>query len=200
MTLTSPQGYNNATQDFTNNAGTGEQLILNMFVTDKNPANSDRNLVYLANMPNACASANFGQNQVMTMNVVYFVKDNTLWRRTLAVDNYASKACAGATMWQRPSCAPGQVSTMCSTQDEKLIYATQGITLTVNYYASPSSTSPVAAAKSGSDSTRQSAMDTAKTVGVTIQANNTTAGRAYTQQGLIRVSRVGSLVKYATPS
>ena len=200
FTLSSPQGYDNATQSFTNTMNGTDTLILNTLVTDKNPTNASRSLVYLANMPNACGSANFGQNQVMTMNVVYFVKNNTLWRRTLAVNGYTSKACSGATIWQLPSCAPGISGALCLTTDEKLMTVSDSLSLAINYYDNPADTTPLSAAKTGTDNARQSAMDTSKTIDITISATNTAAGRQYTKQGSLRVSRTGSLVKYATPS
>lgn len=199
MTVTTPQGFNNDTTAFTNNAATGTTLILNTFVTNANPLSPTRGLVNLANMPNACGTPNFGQNQVMTMNTVYFVKDNSLWRRTVAANDYASRACAGVTMWQRPSCAPGIAGTLCVTQDEKLLSATGSITLTVDYYDSPSDVTPIAAALTGSTTARQAALDTSRTVRVTIVVQSSAAGREYTQQGSMRISRIGSLVKYATP-
>lgn len=198
--LVTPQGYDNGIQNFTNTSATNDALILNAFATTESPASPTRGLVYLANMPNACGSANINQNQVMTSNIVYFVKNNTLWRRTLLVNNYASKDCSGTTIWQRPSCAPGITGTMCETQDEKLVTGIPNGGFTVNYYTSPSDATNVAAARSGTDTARQNAMDSTATIEVTITATATTSGRDYTQQATMRITRVGSLVKYATPS
>lgn len=198
--LVTPQGYDNGTQNFTNISSTNDALILNTFVTTESPASSTRGLVYLANMPNACGSANASQNQVMTSNVIYFVKDNTLWRRTLLVSNYASKDCPGTTIWQRPSCAPGISGVMCETQDEKLVTGVQNGGFSVTYFTSPSDSSNVTAARTGSDTARQNAMDSTATVEITINASATTSGRDYSQQATMRVTRVGSLVKYATPA
>lgn len=198
--LTSPQGLNNDTTNFTNVLSDGHALILNVFVSDKNPDSSTRALVYLANMPNACGSGNFGQNQVMTMNVVYFVKDNSLWRRTLAVNNYATKACAGAVIWQNPSCAPGVSGTLCRTQDEQLITAVDDLTISTSYFVAPADTTAVPGAISGSDTVRQAALDTTRTVDVTINADSTASGREFSQSGSLRMTRSGTLIKYATPS
>lgn len=201
MTLTSPQGFNDATQNFTNTGLTGgAALILNTFVTDKNPTASDRALVMLANLPNPCNTTNTPQNQVMTMNTVYYVKNGTLWKRTLATNGYAAKACNSAVPWQRPSCTPGLTGAMCLTQDEALLTVNGPISLSIDYYASPSSTSPVVGATSGTDAARQIALDSTRTVRVTINATNTVSGRDVTQNASIRATRVGSLVKYATPN
>ena len=204
MTLTSPQGYNNGVQDFTSVSDNGSILILNTLVTDSNPATPSRSLVYLANLPYSCTDDKLAQNQVMTMNTVYFTKVdpatqlNELWRRTLAVNNYATKDCAGVTPWQRPSCSPGTAGTLCTTQDDKLI---SGVTdFSVEYYNLASDTTEAANSQSTVDTTRQTALDSVTAVKVTLKATVTAAGREITQQGVVRVSRTGTLVKYATPS
>jgi Tfp pilus assembly protein PilE len=200
VVISSPQGYDNATQDFTSNLNGGNALILNSFATTSNISDPNRTLVYLANMPYACGSSSIAQNQVMTMNTVYFVKDSTLWRRTLAVAGYASKACAGVTAWQQPSCAPGTTGTLCLTNDQRLVSGVAATDFVVQYYSSPSTTTASAAAQSATESTRQSAMDLSATIQVTITARQTSAGRDLTRTGTIRVTRVGTLVKYVTPS
>lgn len=199
-TLTSPQGLNDDTTPFTNVSATNDAIILNVYVTNQSPDSPTRSLSYLANVPNACGSSSITQNQAMTMNVVYFVKDDTLWRRTLAVSTYADKDCPGASIWQRPSCAVGQTDPICETQDERLVSGIKANGFTVNYYAAPSDVTPVTGTESGSDADRQTAMDGAPTVEITIQATGGGAGREYTQKGSIRVTRIGALVKYATPS
>lgn len=201
--LTSPQGYDNGTQNFASVSGNGNMLILNTFATTANPNNPSRSLVYLANMPNACGSTNLPQNQVMTVNTVYFTKLNTttnsteLWRRTLAIDGYLTKDCITPAPWQRPSCAPGMTGTMCVTQDEKLL---SGISeFTIEYFNVASDTSPSSGAQNANATTRQSALDLASTIQVTIKATINGAGRDIEQQGTVRATRVGSMIKYATP-
>lgn len=202
MPLTSPQGVNDATANFTSVTSGDDALILNTFVTTANPNEPSRSLVYLANMPNSCGSANIEQNQVMTMNTVYFVKTNAagikeLWRRTLAVNGYTSRDCSGVTPWQRPSCTPGLTGAMCSTQDELLL---TGVTeFTVDYYNLASDTVPSANAQNTNVTTRQNALDLTPTIQVTLKAESTSAGRDIAQQGTVRVSRIGTLVTYATP-
>jgi type II secretory pathway pseudopilin PulG len=91
----SHQGFDNNVANFANvDNGTttnGNMLILNTLATTGNPLSSTSGLVYLANQPNACASAQVNQNTPMTMNIVYFVKTvggtSSLWRR------YAIKLC-----------------------------------------------------------------------------------------------------------
>lgn len=202
MTLTSPQGSDDGTANFTSVTSGDDVLILNSFVTTASPSDSTRSLVYLADMPNACNSDNLEQNQVMTMNTVYFTKPNAngvteLWRRTLAVSGYTGEDCSGVTPWQRPSCSPGLTGSLCATQDELLV---SGVTdFEVRYYDVASDSVRNWDAEDSNTTTRQTAMDETDTIQVTLKAEQTVAGRPVTGQGTIRVSRVGSLIKYATP-
>jgi hypothetical protein len=161
-----------------------------------------KGMVYIADAPNACGSTNVYQNPVMTMNTVYYVKNNTLWKRTLANGTYASKDCTGVTPWQRPSCSPGVAGSLCLGQDEAILsVGTSGsITFITEYFTNAASTTPVSAATSGSDAARQSALNTTNTVKVTIRATTQVAGQTITQQAYIRASRLGPLNTYATPN
>lgn len=199
QTVGSPQGLDDGTQAFVNNSTNNDTLILNSFVTTESPSSPTRSLVYLANAPNACGAANVNQNQVMTMNIVYFVKDNSLWRRTMMVPSYASKDCSGQTIFQRPSCSPGVTGTLCETQDEQLIEGVADGGFSVTYYPSASSSSAVSGATNSNATTRQTALDTANSVKVTLSANGTTAGRDFSQSATGRFTRAGTLIKTATP-
>lgn len=202
MTITSPQGFNDTTQTFTNTGlATGPALVLNTYVSDRNPLTAGKGMVYLANTPNACNSPDLYQNQIMTMNTVYFVKNNTLWKRTLATNNYSSKACSGITPWQRPTCTPGVTGTLCASQDEALLSVAAGgsITLLTEYYATPASSTIVTGAMTGTNAARQTALNGTTTVKITIRATTQVAGQTITQQGYIRATRLGPLRTYATP-
>jgi len=203
FTITSPQGADNGTQKFVSiSPADYDTIILNTFVTTANPAVSTRSLVYLPNMPYACADANVVQNQVMTMNVVYFVKDSTLWRRTVALGTYASKACPSVAIWQQPNCAAASMSvntSLCKAEDEKLLTGVLPTEFKVDYFLSPTDTTAAAGTEDADPDVRQTAIDGASTIQVTLRAKQTYAGRDVTQQGTIRVTRNASLVKYATP-
>lgn len=99
------QGYNNDATNFTNVGSNGNALILNMIATDTNPLTSTSQYVYLRDQPNSCLAP---QNNIpLTYNVVYFVKDGTLWRRTIMPQQYADTTTyACGTTWQQPSCNP----------------------------------------------------------------------------------------------
>lgn len=187
--IASPQGYDNDIADF-HNAGTanGTMLILNTYTTTSNPLTSDRTIIYRSS-PNPCTSSatQISQNPPVMTNTIYFVKDNTLWRRVVAPSNYKTVGCYQP--WQQPSCAPGLSGTMCKTQDIRLVDGIQDGGFSVKYYPSPSSTAENSTARGDSgqtDSVRQTALSTTNTVEVTINATSTVAGRDISQSGTIR--------------
>lgn len=192
IVLTSPQGYDNATGVFKNaDATNGTMLILKTYATSNNPLNSTQNLVYISGLPNSCSSAQVSQNKPLMLNVVYFVKNSTLWRRVIAPSNYATAGCVSGAVgapWQQPSCAPVISGAMCKTQDEKLVDGITNDGFVVNYYTTSSSTTPnsIAVDSSQSDSIRLAALQTTSTVSVTINGASTTAGRNTSQSGTIR--------------
>lgn len=196
VSLTSPQGYNDdAATNFANVGANGNMLILNTIATTGNPLSSTSGLVYLANKPNACASTQVGQNTPMTTNVVYFVKNNTLWRRSVMPADYLTAGCS--VPWQQPSCAPGKVATMCKTQDVRLLDGINPTDFTIQYFDTADSTTANDVA-SNSDtvavppSDRYAALQAATTIGTTINMTKTTAGRDISQAGTIRVTKLST--------
>ena len=194
IVLTSPQGYNNDTTNFHNvntDPAIGTILILKTYATTSNPLNSTRNLVYMSGQPNPCSSVQVNQNQPLMTNTIYFVKNNTLWRRVIASSNYATSGCVNgsiSTPWQQPSCAPTISGTMCKTQDERLLDGIQTNGFSVSYYMTTGSTTAntIASDSSQTDSIRLAALQTTSTVGVSINATGTVAGRDINQSGTIR--------------
>jgi len=203
FTITSPQGVDDGTQKFVSISSTGnDSIILNSFFTNANPSLSTRSLVYVPNTPFACGDVNIAQNQVMTNNIVYFVKDSTLWRRIIVTDTYASKPCSGVTVWQQPNCAPSKMSinpSLCKVEDEALLKGVDPADFNVDYYLSASDTVKASDTENTDPVLRQVAIDKASTIQVTLKGKRLIAGRDISQQGTIRVSRTGSIVKYATP-
>jgi competence protein ComGC len=202
--LRAPQGANDTTQKFLSVSGTGDDtLILNAFFTTMNPANPNRSLIYVPNTPFACNDASLAQNQVMTMNIVYFVKDSTLWRRLIATEDYASTPCPGISVWQQPSCSSSTMATnttLCKAKDEQLLTGVSPEDFKVTYYLSPSDTTPAAGTEDPDLESRQTAIDKSSTVQISLKATKTVAGREIIQQGTIRTTRTGSIVKYSLPS
>ncbi len=111
-------------------------------------------------------------------NVVYFVKDETLYRRTLA--NGIAR-CAGYSMAQKTSCAANVSSGSCQGIDAKLLENVSDFS--VDYYLNPHHSTPITDQYDPDNNTVPS---TAQTISVTI-----TAGVGNTEQtGSIRITRL----------
>lgn len=215
ITLTSPQGYDNGTVGFSNvDVTKGNMLILNTLATTGNPLISTSGLIYLTNQPNACASAQVSQNKPMTMNIIYFVtggtttNDGTLWRRTLAQSDYLTAGCNAP--WQQPSCAPGQsITGFCKTQDVRLVDNIRLSDFVVQYFTTADGSTPnsVASDTSATAAARASALQSATTVGVSINVSKTAAGRDIAQSGSLRATKldtnastIAAVVNVTTPA
>lgn len=197
ITAGSGQGYNNDATNFTNVGGTsGTNLILNMVATTGNPLSTSSQYIFLKDQPNACASA---QNNIpLTYNIVYFVRDNSLWRRVIMPAQYADTvnyACAAA--WQQPSCNPtwleGQGGTpFCRTNDVRLVDGVTASDFSVSYFTGSGETGANATASNAGASItdRTAALNASTTVDVTINANQTAAGRDIAQSASVRTSRL----------
>jgi prepilin-type N-terminal cleavage/methylation domain-containing protein len=196
------QGYNDDATAFTNVGGTsGTSLILNMVATTTNPVSASSSYVYLKNKPNSCAAPQ--NNAPFTYNVVYFLKTNngvsSLYRRTIMPTNYndtTNTVCS--TPWQQPSCSPTYMdaqagSVFCKTKDVLLVDGVTPANFSLQYFNgeatttvnSPATTAPLAA-------DRNVALQSATTVGVSIVAQQTAAGRPVERAAILRVSRLDS--------
>ena len=185
LPLANAQGYNDDDTAFTNVGGTsGTALILDMAATITDPSTGDGSFVYRANEPNSCESAEVFNNTVMNYNVVYFVKDDTLWRRTIMPNDYLSTSYSCATAWQRPSCSPEYTSTFCVTEDTKLLEGVTQSNFSIDYFTSPSETTAIA------DPTNQANLDTAQTIEVSIASEQVAAGRTISEAASRKSTRV----------
>lgn len=162
-TLPDKQGVNDGTGAFTKDSA----LIIAQRATIKNPYASDRALAYLT-APAACGSTNQYLNTIVTAQIIYFVKDSALYRRTsipLAHAGANSVCGPGATttsVWQKNSCAVIGSAAHCLSKDEKLV---EGVTSFVLQYDNPA---------------------TPTSVRVTLSVSNSVAGASYTNNGSIR--------------
>jgi len=204
VSLVSPQGYDNGTENFKNASATnGAMLILDTYATTSNPLTSTRDLVYLADEPNACNSAQVNQNTPLMINIVYFVKDNTLWRRIVMPSDYATIGCVNGSAgvpWQQPSCAPAVSDVFCKTQDMRLVDGISSDGFSISYYPSSSSINAdtVASDNTKSDAERLVALQANNTVSVTLNAINTVAGREISQSNTIRAVSANNVVEPVT--
>ena len=193
--LTAPQGSDDATNTpFLNITASGPALILDSLATTSNPLNTARNIVY-ENNPKTCIDVQVDQNNPVKTNIVYFIKNRTLWRRTIMPSGYTAAgygcdaiAQANATIWQQASCAP---TVPCPAKDMKLVDdIVPGSGFKIDYYTSPESTTPDIIANSlESDITeRHTALQAISTATITINSTLTVAGRDVNQSGIVRVS------------
>lgn len=204
------QGYNNDATAFTNVGGTsGTSLILNTLATTDNPLATTSGIVYQKDKPNACGDSRVADNTPMSINIVYFVKNNTLWRRTIMPSNYTSLSVYCVAPWQQPSCAPGYTAVFCKTEDIKLVEGVTAANFNVSYYNSAASTAvnTVASDTLVSIGERGTALQSLSTASVAINAAQNVAGRTIERSAVVRVSRldtnasaIASFVPEVTPS
>lgn len=196
VVIKSPQGFDNGSADFLNvNSDTsiGDMLILNSYATTSNPAGSSQNTMYMSGQPYACDSTQLSLNTPVTYNIVYFVKNNSLWRRVLMPSNYETVGCNGTSVglpWQQPSCLPTITGTMCVAEDVKLVDGVDAEDFQVSYLTDSGSTTEntIASDPAQSDTTRQAALKTTAAVSITITASDTAAGRPVTHTGTMRAT------------
>lgn len=179
-TLTSPQGKNDNTDAFTST----DSLVLASLATDKNPADPARQLVYYANQPSPCGPSQIN-NQLFVTDVVYFVKGGSLWRRTIVPPNNLNSPADGSTVciapWQQNSCTPGYTAALCKAEDSELMQHVSS--LTVKYYANPSSTTELGSANAGS----------AMTIDITLAAQENVAGKSISRTGSLRITHLNNV-------
>lgn len=184
----SPQGSNDGTLPFVSLNSSSVLMILQTYATTTNPASSDRQIVYLSNQPNACGSAGVSSNTPLKLNIIYFIKDRSLYRRVIVPQNTSGSltqaVCSGSSsttnvssIWQRSNCSDGLVNgTTCLTDDDELIVS--GIdSYEVKYYSSAGSTTEIADSQ------------LAKTASIKINAKKTIAGRDVEYSATMRATR-----------
>lgn len=196
--LPSPQGKNTTftgTGAFT--SADANTLILTTAATDSNPANSSRQLLYYANQPNPCTSANYEYyspnviyNRLFTITNIYFVKDNALWKRTFVPeyntnisnpDQNTLCTSSSRTPWQRNTCSPGYTASRCQTQDTKLV---DNVTsFTTAFFATADSSTNVGPGNA----------QTATTVDVTITAATKATGEDISTTMTRRMSKLNQV-------
>lgn len=196
--LPSPQGKNatfTGTGAFT--SADANTLILTTAATDRNPTSSGRQLLYYANQPNPCADDNYKTyspnviyNRIFTVTNIYFVKNNSLWKRTY-VPNYNTNIsspdqntlCTSSSLipWQRNTCSPGYTASRCQTQDTKLVDNVSSFSTA--FFATADSTTNVGPGSA----------QTATTVDVTIAATTKATGEDISTTMTRRMSKLNQV-------
>lgn len=177
--LTAPQGRDGSTAPFS--FSSNGDVILTQQATTTNPYSDTRNLVYYADQPANCAS-DPTTNTTLKVRTVYFLRNGSLWRRTL-VDAWNKNTPSDSDTvcndpWQRDTCPAG--STMgagstftCNGADEELLKNVTAFTPT--YYTSGSTTTPNPL--------------TATAVGITITTSKSVGGETITQSMTTRAQK-----------
>jgi len=196
VTISSPQGYNNDATNFlnVNNGLTGDDaIIIDAVASDKNPSDPTAQPIYIMNSPYACGSSNVSLNSVLQYNIVYFIKNNSLWRRVLMPSNYLTAGCG--TPYQVPSCATGQTGAMCITEDVEVIPNVTVANFNTNYYPTANSTTAdtVSINSGNTDAVRNTALVSLPTIQIDVTSSKTIANKNVTKSGSLRVT----IIKYS---
>jgi len=198
ITAVSPQGYNNTTASFKNiGDANGPALILNALATTGNPLSSSSQVAYMRdNLAYACGAPQQSVTKPLSINIVYFVKDSSLWRRTITPATYSGTTCTpdgltAAGPWQQGSCSPGSTGATCKTEDVRLVDGVTPGNFDVGYFASSADTTANSVASTDSSVTvRKTALQTLATASVSIKASQEVAGRTIEQSASLRATRL----------
>lgn len=156
--IQSPQGENDDTDKFTADQST---LILKSYATDKNPIDNSHKVLIKNSNP-------------LTAEIVYFVKDETLWRRVITPLDFEDDD--GMTPWQQPSCTKNYNKSFCKANDMRLIDGVGSDGFSIEYI------------EHEGNSLDDLLVRLAKTIKITIKAKGGTAGREYSESGTVRAT------------
>lgn len=196
----SPQGYadgygtinsDSDANSFTNvTAGNtrSKMLILRTFTTDKNPIDGTRQPIYTDQPTASCAQKT--TNKLFSSNTIYFVKNNTLWKRTI-IQQGSGRPNLCDTPWQQPSCSSTVTKgTFCKVNDSRL--ADNVSDLTIDYFTNPSDTTPIADANDSTKTVtqRNAALSGATTARISITTSSKVAGRDVGNTAAVRATKL----------
>jgi hypothetical protein len=112
---------------FTIDGSSPARLIMRSLTTDSQPLSDTRQLVY-KNTPNCTVSTT-----PYMADIVYFIRDSSLWRRVLIGDstltgaNTAGSPCMSP--WQVATCSLGWSSSVCKADDSELVTNVSAVTI-----------------------------------------------------------------------
>lgn len=187
--LSAPQGRDESTGAFSFNAN--KDLILTQQATTGSPYDSSRALVYYADQPAGC-SEDLSINNVLETRTIYFLKDGSLWRRSV-VDAWNQNSVTNADTvctapWQRDSCPVGSTmgaapAATCNTADEELLQNVTEFTPTFYTKGTTTTSNPLLASS----------------VSIKITASKSVGGETITQTSTIRAARRNDVPTDTTP-
>ena len=162
-------------------------LILQTYATSANPLSDIRSPVYISSTgtQTVCSGDALYANEVLSNTVIYFLKNNTLFRRTLVADP-AIVRCGGATAaFQLQSCAANTPSrnAACKIDDTEVL---QNVSqFSVEYYTSSVSPSAIPNVYT---STNPAILDNAIMAEITVKHSATNSNIINT--AVLRVTRI----------
>lgn len=188
------QSKNGAGAAFVANAT--DTVVLQQYATTSSPYNSNRVFLYFKNTPNvlsACNSTSLPGNSALMVSLVYFLKNGSLWRRTIvpawnitnAADaTYTCKGdgTAASAPWQRDSCpADSTINATCQTFDEQILPNVSS--MAVSYYTADGTTQITPVAN----------VETATYMKIVLATSKTVAGETITNTNTIKAKRINKL-------
>lgn len=156
-------------------------LIVRSYSSTENLLSDSRKSVYINQL--GCSGAAMYANPVIQYNIVYFIRNNTLYKRIL-VDTTTATC---NTQYQQQSC-PIDVSyprnAICKADDEVLLENAQS--MDVQFYVSPSDSTPIDAF----NSTATDILDDTQSVLITLTSSVHVAGEPVTSTLLLRANKL----------
>lgn len=172
-------------------SATSRVLLARTYSTTTNPRAAARNPVYVGNPSGSeCTGSNAYLNSVMQYNVIYFVKNNDLFRRKV-ID---SKTNTCVAQYQKRSCPSvanlalegiGSRNAACQADDELL--ARDVTNFSVQYYDSSTGTTPLNVYATGAS---PSLLATAVNAEITISISRKAYGEAVTSTSTFRLAKI----------
>lgn len=172
---------------------TTRALILRSYSTTTNPLSSTRQPVFIGNSAGSeCSGANIYFNDVQEYNIIYFIRNNELYRRRVV--DATSLYCVG--QYQKLSCPTqayltsqglGTRNSACGADDELLTSNVSNFT--VSYYDSKTSTTPLDVYAGGAD---PNLVSTALDAEVTLTVSRTIAGQTLSSTSSLRMSKLNT--------
>lgn len=120
---------------------TKRYLIVSTYATTAAVSDPARSLVYTPGVSGVCNTTDPTNNAILENNYVYFVHNQTLYRRTIVNDPATGRTVCGSAPFQKQSCAPGYTNSRCQATDAVLLRNVKAFT--VDYYATSASNTPV---------------------------------------------------------
>ena len=163
----------------TGSSATSRALIIKGYATTTHPKNINKSPVYINSY--GCTTDLINSNPILETRIIYFVNNNKLYRRTLT--DTTKTLCN--PQYQKQTCASGYSNAACLETD---VLVLENVTnFSINYYASASSTTPIAAYTTPIAAT---ILSNATTAEYTLGTTRVAAGNTYSYQSMVRATKL----------